>query len=172
MLLRLQGKTEKIFPKNERSHPPTRKLFLTIVQMSLAPWGLGPLDPRWGLFFLFIYSKDSLKYFSPKGQSKSTQHLRKIVFSFKKDSPPPYNLLLPMKMSEKLGFGLNILYPAEQENCRGVEGNNEFSASKWGEERGREHLYFLMKFHGQSRASTHWDISVFRWFFKFIYLFI
>ena len=35
-----------------------------------------------------------------------------------------------MKMSEKLGFGLNILYPAEQENCRGVEGNNEFSASK------------------------------------------
>lgn len=70
-----------------------------------------------GSFFLFIYSKDSLKYFSPKRPVKEhSEHLIKIVCSFKKDSPLPITCFLPMKMSEKLGFGLNILYPAEQEN--------------------------------------------------------
>ena len=70
-----------------------------------------------------------------------------------------------MKMSEKLGFGLNILYPAEQENRDGGVGviMSSVVVSEGRREAGNN-LYFLMKFHDQSRASTHWAISVFRLF--------
>lgn len=73
-----------------------------------------------GSFLSLYIFKGLFEVFFPQRPVKEhSEHLRKIVFSFKKDSPPPYNLLLPMKMSEKLGFGLNILYPAEQENREG-----------------------------------------------------
>ena len=76
-----------------------------------------------GSFLSLYIFKGLFEVFFPHRPIKEhSEHLRKIVFSFKKDSPPPYNLLLPMKMSEKLGFGLNILYPAEQENRGGGRG--------------------------------------------------
>lgn len=70
-----------------------------------------------GSFLSLYIFKGLFEVFFPQRPVKEhSEHVIKIVCSFKKDSPPPYNLFLPMKMSEKLGFGLNILYPAEQEN--------------------------------------------------------
>lgn len=54
------------------------------------------------LLSVYIFKGLFEVFFPQRPVKEHSKHLRKIVCSFKKDSSPPYTLLLPIKISEKL----------------------------------------------------------------------